>query len=143
MKRYLTLIILTLSHFAIGQKTNIDSLINVCQTMKEDSNKSQTFFNIAKAYKLERIDFVNTTKYAQKSIELSNKIQYYSGTVSAILLIGQTFREQSLYKEAIETFKSATRVCEEHKEQLSDLSLCVNYIAAYTLDFLHLRGHCN
>jgi two-component sensor histidine kinase len=133
MKRYLTLIILTLSHFAIGQKTNIDSLINVCQTMKEDSNKSQTFFNIAKAFKLERIDFVNATKFAQKSIDLSNKIQYYSGTVSAILLIGHTLREQSLYKEAIETFKSAIRVCEENREQLSDLSLCVNYIAAYTL----------
>jgi tetratricopeptide (TPR) repeat protein len=133
MKRYLTLIILTLSHFAIGQKTNIDSLINVSQTTKDDTIKARTFFNIAQAYKQERIDFVNTTKFAQKSLDLCNKIQYYSGTIRAILLIGHTFREQSLYKEAIETFKSATRVCEENKEQLLDLSLCVNYIAAYTL----------
>ena len=133
MKYYFTLIILTLSHFAIGQKTNIDSLLNVSETIKDDTIKARTFFNIAQAYKQERIDFVNANKFAQKSLDLCNKIQYYPGTIRAILLIGHTFREQSLYKEAIETFKSATRVCEEHKEKLSDLNLRVNYIAAYTL----------
>jgi two-component sensor histidine kinase len=132
--RYLVFsIIFFITQITFGQKTNIDSLINVSQTIKDDSTKSQTFFDIAKAYKLEKVDFVNATKFAQKSIELSNRIQYYSGTVSAILLIGHTYREQSLYKEAIETFKSAARVCEEHKVQLSDRSLCFNYITAYTL----------
>ncbi|MCX6186856.1 MAG: ATP-binding protein [Bacteroidetes bacterium] len=133
MKYFVLSIIFFFTQIAFGQKTNIDSLIHISQTIKDDSTKSQTFFKIAQAYKLERIDFVSATIFAQKSIDLSNKIQYYSGAVSAILLIGQTFREQSLYKEAIETFKSATRVCEEHKEQLSDRSLCFNYIAAYTL----------
>jgi two-component system, sensor histidine kinase PdtaS len=132
--RYLVFsIIFFITQITFGQKTNIDSLILVSQSIKDDSTKSQTFFRIAQAYKQERIDFVNTTKFAQKSIELSNRIQYYSGTVSAILLIGHTHREQSSYKEAIETFNSAIRVCEEHKEQLSDRSMCFNYIAAYTL----------
>lgn len=48
MKRYLTLIILTLSHFAIGQKTNIDSLINVSQTTKDDTIKARTFSTLPK-----------------------------------------------------------------------------------------------
>ncbi|MBJ7427348.1 MAG: tetratricopeptide repeat protein [Bacteroidia bacterium] len=108
-------------------------MVNATKTMQEDSVKTQVFFDIAKAYKLEKVDFFNATKFAQKSIDLSNKIQYYSGTVSAMLLIGQTYREQSLYKEAIETFKSAARVCEEHKEKLSDRTLCFNYITAHTL----------
>jgi len=132
--RYLVFsIIFFITQITFGQKTNIDSLILVSQSIKDDTIKTQIFFDIAKAYKLEKVDFLNATKFAQKSIDLSNKIQYYSGTVSAMLLIGQTYREQSLYKEAIETFKSAARVCEDHKDQLSDLSLCLNYIAAYTL----------
>jgi two-component sensor histidine kinase len=133
MKHLVLSIILFSTHIVFGQKTNIDSLVNVTKTMKEDSVKVQVFFNIAKAYKLEKVDFLNATKFAQKSIDLSNRIQYYSGTVSAMLLIGQTYREQSLYKEAIETFKSAARVCEDHKNQLLDRSLCFNYITAYTL----------
>jgi two-component sensor histidine kinase len=133
MKFFVLSIIFFFTQIAFGQKTNIDSLVNVTKTMQEDSVKTQVFFDIAKAYKLEKVDFLNATKFAQKSIDLSNKIQYYSGTVSAMLLIGQTYREQSLYKEAIETFKSAARVCEDHKNQLSDRSLCFNYITAYTL----------
>ena len=96
MKYFAFSIIFFTTYIVFGQKTNIDSLINVSQTIKDDSTKSQTFFDIAKAYKLEKVDFVNATKFAQKSIELSNRIQYYSGTVSAILLIGHTYREQSL-----------------------------------------------
>lgn len=133
MKYFAFSIIFFTTYVAFGQKTNIDSLINVSQTIKDDTIKARTFFNIAQAYKQETIDFVNATKFAQKSLDLCNKIKYYPGTIRAILLIGHTFREQSLYKEAIETFKSATKVCEEHKEKLADLSLCVNYIAAYTL----------
>lgn len=133
MKFFVLSIIFFFTQIAFGQKTNIDSLVNVTKTMQEDSVKTKVFFDIAKAYKLEKVDFLNATKFAQKSIDLSNKIQYYSGTVSAMLLIGQTYREQSLYKEAIETFKSAARVCEDHKNQLSDRSLCFNYITAYTL----------
>ncbi len=133
MKYFVISIFFFFTQIAFGQKTNIDSLIHVSQTIKDDTIKARTFFNIAQAYKQETIDFVNATKFAQKSLDLSNNIQYYPGSIRAILLIGQTFREQSLYKEAIETFISATRVCEEHKEKLLDLSLCVNYIAAYTL----------
>ena len=146
MKHLVLSIILFSTHIVFGQKTNIDSLVNVTKTMKEDSIKAQVFFNIAKAYKLEKIDFVNTTKFAQKSIDLSNKIQYYPGTIRAILLIGQTFREQSLYKEAIETFKGASRFCEEHKELLIDQTFCINYISAYTLTadmYVVLRDFAN
>lgn len=91
MKFFVLSIIFFFTQIAFGQKTNIDSLVNVTKTMQEDSVKTQVFFDIAKAYKLEKVDFLNATKFAQKSIDLSNKIQYYSGTVSAMLLIGQTY----------------------------------------------------
>jgi hypothetical protein len=63
--RYLVFsIIFFFTQVTFGQKTNIDSLVNVTKTMQEDSVKTQIFFDIAKAYKLEKVDFVNATKFA-------------------------------------------------------------------------------
>ena len=132
MKYFVISIILFFTHIAFGQKTNIDSLVSVTESMKGDTLKAQNYLAIGKAFKIEKNDFENAILYAQKSIDLSNKIRYFPVTVRATMLLGQSYREKGQNTQAIQNFKNGLAIFESHKELLSDLFLCANNIAIYT-----------
>lgn len=68
---------------------NIDSLTNILRTSKEDTNKVKLLCRLSVSYTHLQLD--SALKYANHSLELSNKLDYMHGKLLALNLLAQCY----------------------------------------------------
>lgn len=108
--------LLTIFSFAAyAQNSTIDSLRQVLETQKEDSNKVNTLIGITK-YLMVNKDYENALKYAENTLLLANKINFRRGSGTAHEYLGWYYTEQHNYTEALKNYLLSLKI----REDISD-----------------------
>jgi len=96
----------------LAQNKQIDSLLSVLATAKEDTAKVNTLNNLSR--QLEKIGrYAEARKYADDALFLAEKIGFKKGTANALNNIGNIYHEQSNYGEALKNHFAALKIREE------------------------------
>lgn len=114
------------------QKNKIDSLINIAQSQKPDTNKVITLINISNKYRVEQINHSLAKKYAEEAIELSKKIKFYKGHFTSTIALAYVTRDMGKHSSGIELLKEAIKIVESNEELKKDKSLTLSWIYTYT-----------
>src|ERR1017187_4485722 len=103
--------LLTITSYSQGQK-RIDSLLTILKTEKEDSNKVNTLIAICNE-KINLGDYLETRKYADEALAVSEKIGFRRGTADSYGYIGWVYEDMSDYSKALEYEQKALTINEE------------------------------
>ena len=121
-KNILLLIIAVLSHTCLAQEgSQVDSIIKVLKTQKEDSSKVNTLNTLSRQL-WQKASYQEAKKYADEALTLSEKIEYDTGKVNAYYNIAVIYVLQSQYPEALKNHYAALRISEEigYKKGMAD-----------------------
>jgi two-component sensor histidine kinase len=116
----------------LAQTSNIDSLIKVTESMKDDTVKVLNLFTISNKYRVEKIDYPNAKKYALQSLDLAKKISFSKGVFKSTIALAYVIRDMGLHLDGIELLKKALLFYETNKELSANSSLFVTHIYTYT-----------
>jgi len=122
-----TIIILFLAYFGINHvciaqgQSNIDSLLLVLKTSKDDTDKVNTLKRLAAEYSSSS-RYEESKKIGLESLALAKKLGYENGMASALLTIGTAFYSQGDYVIAFEKYKDAVALI----SKLTDKSIIGN-----------------
>jgi tetratricopeptide (TPR) repeat protein len=127
MKRYLLFIGLVFSScFAFAQNKNIDSLLTLLKTNKEDTNKVITLNEIAwELYKIGSYD--TAIMYADTAKTIAMAIGYKKGIVSAHNKMGNDYEKKGNYPLALKNHITCLKLCKEMGNKKS-IASCYNNI---------------
>ena len=96
--------------FTIGSANELDSLIKVSKTLPNDTNQINTLNTIASIH-LDK-EFTKAVFYANKSLELSQKLNYNSGKINSLTILvdandylGRYSEEQKLNFQLLELYR--------------------------------------
>jgi adenylate cyclase len=131
MPRILTILIfffLTI-HSAIAQ-VNVDSLIKLLDTQKDDTARANLLNKISEAYRFR--DYEKMLDYARQAFELSEAHHYPNGKAYAHKFIGLANLDQSKYAVAIKNFEEAEQFFIASKDDIGLSSVLNNKGAAYS-----------
>jgi len=124
-------IILVLTSFllpTIAQtNTEIDSLINVLETMPEDTSKAILLYEISE--KFNNKDSEKQKYYANKCLELSKKLNFHKGLIKSYYNLALYFNTKGKHETALKNINFAIRNAQKYK--------------ADTIALLQLRGDIN
>jgi signal transduction histidine kinase len=113
-----------------GQNKQVDSLLQVLKTAKEDTAKVNTV--IVLAYKFADKNPDTTVYFANKALALATKLNYKFGITDAHLVIGSGLTNLGKYEEALKNFNEALTLCDE---------LLTSASAAYKSKILKREGN--
>src|SRR6188474_890953 len=131
MPRILTILIfffLTI-HSAIAQ-VNVDSLVKLLDTKKDDTSRAKLLNKISEAYRFR--DYEKMLDYARQAFELSEAHNYPNGKAYAHKFIGLANLDQSKYAVAIKNFEEAEQFFIASKDDIGLSSVLNNKGAAYS-----------
>jgi tetratricopeptide (TPR) repeat protein len=118
MKKLTLLLVFLISIIAkqsIAQTEEIDSLRTILIKIKEDTNKVNLYYEIAKlSFPIGEYDTCSI--YSEKCLKLSKKLGFKRGISDGYYLKGLLLSKRSNYKESIDWFKKSALVKEEIKE---------------------------
>jgi two-component sensor histidine kinase len=132
MKKFYWVIFLLLPFAAIAQQLNLDSLVRITESMKNDSSKVLNLVTITNKYRTEKIDYPNAKKYALQAVGLSEKILFYKGSFKSTIALGYVTRDMGLHHEGIELLKKAINIFEGNKELTTDAGLFQTHVYTHT-----------
>ena len=92
----------------IAQNKQIDSLLSVLKTAREDSNKVNILYQLS-----ELCDAEDILKYAEPSLKLSEKLNYKKGIANSFNNIGFVHSENGQVEKALEFYIHALKIQEE------------------------------
>jgi len=111
MKKNLLLFFITaLCNILAAQNAQIDSLKNVLQAQKEDTNKINTLNNLSRLFMYE--DALSAFQYANQALSLSENINFKKGKVISYIHLASSFYQQGNYADALKNFYSALIIAE-------------------------------
>ena len=99
----------------------IDSLLNILQTHKEDSNKVKTLNALSRQY-WQKANYKESEKYACDALSLAEKVKYKHGKVTAFYNMGIVYTFQDNYQKALDKFFNGLRLSERigYKKGMAD-----------------------
>ncbi|MBW8050397.1 MAG: tetratricopeptide repeat protein [Cytophagales bacterium] len=112
--------------FAQEQSKIIDSLLAVLETVKEDTNKAITLYELCWHYRT--IDQEIALKYCDQSLNLSKQLDFQKGIAYSLTKSGVVYRIQKDYEKAIEYLQQGLKVSEK-SEMLGAVAWSLNNIA--------------
>ena len=101
----------SLTGLCLGQNKNVDSLLQVLKTAKEDTSKINTV--IALAYESAKKNPDTGLYFANEALVLATKLNDKMEIADAHLVIGRVLIYAGKYKEALKNFKDVLPLCEE------------------------------
>ncbi len=96
---------------ALAQVSPIDSLKNVINTSKNDSNKVNSYLELAQQYL--RVNQDTSIIYANNAIELGKEINFYKGVANSYRQIAIVYYIKGEYDKAISNFKQSLKTWKE------------------------------
>ena len=113
MKSSYLVAFLFISTGVFSQNTEIDSLLKVLKTQREDTNKINTLFGISKLYKSQR-DPDQAMEYQKQALLLSEKLKFWLGKAKAIYYLGNIYFDlRQNYAQALEYYYKSLNLFEE------------------------------
>lgn len=114
MKPLFQIFILLFCAFCYSQQNNkeIDSLIKVLNTTKEDTVKVKLLNNIAKVQN----NLVESRSYAQQSLALAKKIKFKNGEADAYAILGKICHNEYKLTQAIEYYNRSIKIYRQKKD---------------------------
>lgn len=118
-----------------SQNAKIDSLQNIINTTKEDTSKVNAMLEIGAEYKNE--DAKKTFEFANKAIDLAEKVNYKKGIASAKYLIGFTSYAKGDFSKAKNYYTEALIIFKDLKMDMMTAKLIYNLgiIAVFQGDY--------
>ena len=110
MKNLLFILSIIISHFAFGQQSRIDSLLNVLKTTKQDTTKVNTYNNLF--LEVEFTDETKAKEYLKKALELSHKIDFKKGLGITFLYLGYLAEDKGNYPDALKNYFTTLKISE-------------------------------
>ena len=99
-----------------AQQTKVDSLLNVISTAGEDSNKVNTYNQLAKEILFTTGEYDKAIEYAIKGAEVAHKIEFKKGEALAYNITGAAYMFQGKYTEALANYNISLQI----KESIGD-----------------------
>jgi len=126
------LLLFTVS-FSFSQKTvqNIDSLLIVLKTSKEDTSKVILYQEIAGHYNITHLD--SAKAFAEKGILLAAKLKYNKGQWMSLNVLGNYYERKTNYVEASKNYEEALKIIKQTNDT-KGYAVVLNNIAT-----IHIR----
>ncbi len=148
MKFYKLIIILSLSFTVFSQlkSSTTDSLLQVLQTLPDDSVKVITLIELSR--EMMDTDMNLMFSYGQQAKLLSEKIDFPYGIVKGMNSMGFSMQMQGKTDASLEIFKAACKVAKDHGlwklESTMMNNIGVNYYSRgdYTKAYIYHQGAC-
>ncbi|HAS39340.1 MAG TPA: hypothetical protein DCS93_02630 [Microscillaceae bacterium] len=99
---------------AVAQKKVIDSLRNLLDERKEDTLQAKVLIKLSGAYTY--VDTEEAKIFAEKALNLSQKLQYQAGIANAYRSIGTVYGETSNFDQAIKNYLQGLKVAENTQD---------------------------
>ncbi|MCC6372433.1 MAG: tetratricopeptide repeat protein [Bacteroidia bacterium] len=133
-KLVLTLLVYSIT-FANAQNRQIDSLQNILKEAKPDTNRVNALVQLSKEY-FGLFSYDLCTLYANKAKELSQKINYKKGEITALTIVGAAHFNKTEYRFAQNCYDSALKLCPELGMDVQRYKLYFNIANVY-----YVLGH--
>ncbi|PHS62570.1 MAG: two-component sensor histidine kinase [Flavobacterium sp.] len=127
------LLLLFVVQFSFSQKTvqNIDSLLTVVKTTKEDTSKVILYQEIAAHYNVTQLD--SAKAFAEKGLLLALKLNYSKGQWMNLNVLGNYYERKTNYVEASRKYEEALQIIEQTNDT-KGFAVVLNNIAT-----IHIR----
>ena len=112
-KHFIFFCFLLLPFILFGQNAEIDSLKNVAINLHDDTNKVKILNEISWQL-IYTSKYDEARDYANKTLVLSNKLNYLLGQVKAIVRLGLADEEQGKYPSALDHYFEALHLSNDH-----------------------------
>ena len=113
---------------AISQNKKIDSLRNILQNSKEDTNKVNSILELT--WQLIQVgDYNEAFTYSNKSISLSKKMGFDKGRMKAYNYLGYFYYTQGNYPDALKNYLEELKIIEKAGSK-KDLARCFDNIGS-------------
>ncbi len=126
---FFILYIFIVGNFSFGQQSEIDSLIKVLKTSKEDSNKVNVLCDLC--WYSKSLDVKKALDYGNEALNLATKIEYKKGMALAYNHLGVVYYFNSRNLKSIECHKEALKIRQELNDKYgiakSLNNLSINY----------------
>jgi tetratricopeptide (TPR) repeat protein len=99
-----------------AQNRNIDSLLTLIKTDKEDTNKVKHLYKVCREYQLIS-ESDNELNYSKQALTLAQKLGYKKGIGNAYNCMGVIYQYQGAYSEALKNYFAALKFKEEIKDK--------------------------
>ena len=109
-----------------AQTLRLDSLLAVVKTMKEDTNKANTFYEISRAYLNELNNVKKVAEYGWKELALSQKLNFKKGMANSMLNIGIFYRMSGNYDMALYYDNKSLVLMQETSNKKGESSALLN-----------------
>ncbi len=148
MKNLLFASFFIISCSTFGQRTSLDSLIRVIESMKNDTLKVSKLSMLGNRLISDKADNTSALKYFQEAEKLSINLNYQRGRFETSLSNGIVLSNLSRQSEAIVYFKNAAKIFESNPFLENDKNLCFKYVKlfsdlgwayTYTLDYTNAQ----
>ncbi|MEM8508739.1 MAG: ATP-binding protein [Bacteroidota bacterium] len=97
--------------FPLSGQTKVDSLTQLLNTQKPDTNKVATYLQLYESLKFEQQD--RALEYLRKSLELSFNLDFQRGQLNGLLAKGEYFETTGYQDSALVTYQKAQKVGEK------------------------------
>ncbi|MFI5142289.1 MAG: tetratricopeptide repeat protein [Bacteroidia bacterium] len=125
MKKYFLLLFLgSVSFILVSQNKDIDSVLNLLKTAKQDTNHVKNLNNLSWYY-MDEAKYDESLKYAQQALTLAKSVQYKQGEVIALSYIGLTYHLRNDFASALNYYYQEQKEYETYdnkKSQAKNLS---------------------
>lgn len=105
---------------AISEVTNIDSMLNLLQTSKDDTNKVKLLGEIAHYYSTKELE--KGVEYAEQGMFLAKQIKFRKGEGSVLLQIGNINNDLGKVGSAISNFEQVIEIADELNDKKLKMS---------------------
>lgn len=129
---FLFLIFLFFSERVFSEQLNLDSLLNLNQIARKDSINVLQKITISNRYRIEKLDYSSSKKYAQDALLLAERINYKKGVFLSKIALGFVLRDMGMRNECNLNLKAAIHDFEFNKILFGNLKLVPNYIGTCT-----------
>jgi len=110
---------------------NIDSLLQLLKTAKEDTNKVNLLNSLSNGYCFIG-EYDIARKYSAAALQLSEKTDYKMGRVRAYLNTGVPYFYEDNYSKALENYNAALAICKKNNFQRGVMACYSNIGLVYT-----------
>jgi two-component system, NarL family, sensor histidine kinase UhpB len=124
MKKVILTFVFSSSCFFISfcQQNKIDSLLNILQTSKEDTNKVKILYQLGQQYLQLNNKADSVLKYSKWALELATSLHYYKMIPKSQLNLGTSYYLLNQFENASNNYRLSLKYSEEYK----DTSVMIN-----------------